>query len=218
MSFQTLEAVAARTRVVRVDLLPRDFEVARRGRLLRAGLGVALAGVVGFAATAYAVTAGHVDAANQSLATEQTRTAQLQAEQAPYAEVPAVIAQVEAVRAVQSELAASDVPWYAYLDQLAAGAPEDLQMTSVELASSSAAEQLPVAAAADGSIVPTVGLLTVTGETISQDKVADWMDQVAGIDGLSNPVLTTSTRAEDTGVITFTATATVTGDAVPAQR
>ncbi|WP_432571068.1 PilN domain-containing protein [Kineococcus sp. SYSU DK005] len=216
MSFQTLEAVAARTRVVRVDLLPREFEEARRGRLLKAGLGLALAGVLGFAGVAHSVSAGHVDDAAQELAAEQARTAQLHAEQQPYADVPRVLAEVEAVEAVRTQVKAGAVPWYAYLDQLASGAPADLSMTSVEFATNAAAQDASGAVSAAGE--PGVGVLTVTGETRTPEKVADWMDQVASIEGLSEPTLSDATRAEDTGVVTFNATATVNGDALAAQR
>lgn len=78
MSFQTLEAVATRRSVVRVDLLPQEVAAARGGRLLRAGLGAGLVAVVGVACAAYAVTAGHVSTATDALTTEQQRTSQLQ--------------------------------------------------------------------------------------------------------------------------------------------
>ncbi|WP_432547101.1 hypothetical protein [Kineococcus sp. SYSU DK004] len=213
MSFQTLEAVATRTAVVRVDLLPPDVDEARGERRLKVGLGVVLAGVVGLAAAAYGMTAGHVGAAEEALAAEQDRTLQLQRAQDEYAEVPQVLAQLQAAQKVQADVSAYEVPLYAYLDRLAGAAPEDLTYTSVafRVVPPTAGETPTVV---DPLSVPGIGTLTVTGETSTQSRIAEWMDGVSAIGGLADPRLTNSVLDQTSDTVTFNATATLTDDAL----
>ena len=206
MSFQTLEAVASRTRVVRVNLLPAGFDQPRKDRRLRVGLGVALVAVAGLAGAGYHITLGHVAEADTRLEAAEARTAELRAAQAPYAEVPQVLAQVEAARDVRTQVSATDVPYYAYLDRLATAAPVDLTMSTVTFTAGAAAD---AATATAGG----VGTLTVTGETLQMDTIASWMDNVSTIRGLEGASVSDAHR-DDRGVVTFNATATLTDDAL----
>ncbi|WP_369052260.1 PilN domain-containing protein [Kineococcus terrestris] len=217
MSFQTLEAVATRSRVVRVDLLPPEIGQARRDRRVRLALGGALAAVVGVCAGAYVITLGHVAVANDDLAVEQARTAALQAEQAPYAEVPKILAEVETAVSVQQAVSAGDVPWYSYLDQLAAVSPTELSFTSVTMQVTGTSTDA-TGAVADPLQQPGVASVTVAGQTTSQTKVADWLDAVAGIPGVADPTLSSSTFDPGTDVVTFDAGLTLTDAALSAQR
>ncbi|NAZ84611.1 PilN domain-containing protein [Kineococcus indalonis] len=219
MSFQTLEAVATRTSVARVNLLPAEVGSARRGRLLQAGLALGLVGVLGVSAAAYAVTAGHVGTATEALEAEQQRTLQLQQAQRRYVEVPRVLAELETARRVQQDVTSGDVPAYELLDQLAAGAPQDLSLTNVSLDTTAATSTAAsTGTPTDPLAVQGVGTLEVTGQTKTQAQVAAWMDQVAGIAGLADPRLSTSTLDPVQGVVTFNATATVTADALLSAR
>ena len=219
MSFQTLEAVATRTSVARVNLLPTEVGQARQGRFLKGGLALALVGVLGISAAAWSVTAGHVAAATEALEAEQQRTLQLQQAQRPYAEVPRVLAQLETAQRVQRDVTSGDVPAYELLDQLAVGAPEDLSLTNVSLDTTAATSTATATeATTDPLAVPGVGTLKVTGQTKTQAQVAAWMDQVAGIAGLTDPRLSSSTLDPVQGVVTFNATATVTADALLSAR
>ncbi|GAA0289653.1 hypothetical protein [Kineococcus aurantiacus] len=221
MSFQTLEAVATRRSVVRVDLLPQEVAAARGGRLLRAGLGAGLVAVVGVACAAYAVTAGHVSTATDALTTEQQRTSQLQQEQRRYADVPKVMAQLQTARDVQKEVTSGDVPTYLLLDQLASRSPADLALTAVNITVAGASTSSTASSTASSAATPAsdplavtgIGTVSVTGQTHSQGQVASFMDAVAALDGLADPRLTGSTLDPATGLITFTTTATLTDDA-----
>lgn len=214
MSFQTLEAVASRTRVVRVDLLPTGFDKPRKDRHLRIGLGVALLAVLGAAAAGYHVTLGHVDDANTRLEAAQAETVELQRAQEPYAEVPQILAQVDAAREVRSQVSASDVPYYAYLDRLATAAPADLTYSTLTFASAGSS-----AAGGAGSVAATNGVatLTVTGQTLAMDTVASWMDTIVTVDGVVDPTISAA-NLDDQGVVTFNATATLTSDALTANQ
>ena len=215
MSFQTLEAVATRTAVVRVNLLPPEIEDARRAKRLRAGLGGALLLVVAASAAGYALTLGHVSDAQAGLEAEQSRTAALQAAQQPYAEVPVVQKQLQQLSAVRDSVSANDVSWYRYIDQVSAGAPADLSLTSLVFGLTSTADS---STAADPLAVAGIGTLTVNGQTKSQGQVASWLESLATVDGLSDPRLSSSVLDPASGVITFTTGATVTSDALNTQQ
>lgn len=213
MSFQTLEAVATGTAVVRVNLLPPEIEDARRAKRLRVGLGGALLVVLAAAAGGYALTVGHVSDAQAALEAEQARTADLQAQQLPYAEVPVVQNELQEVSAVKTTVSAGDVAWYRYVDQVAAGAPADLSFTSLVFGLTGTD-----AATADPLSVAGIGTLTVNGQTKSQGQVASWLEGLAAVNGLADPRLSSSVLDPATGVVTFTSGATVTADALNDQQ
>ncbi|MEZ0163695.1 PilN domain-containing protein [Kineococcus sp. LSe6-4] len=213
MSFQTLEAVATRQRTVRVDLLPPEIAAARRSRGVRAGLGAALLLVVVAAGAGYAITLGHVDEANAALSVEQSRTPGLQAAQEPYAEVPKVYAQLAELQAVKESVTANDVAWYRHVDDLTAAAPAGTAFTSVVFALNDASQTV-AAGSTDPLAVDGIGTLSVNGQTSSQAAVADWMDGISRTTGLTDARLSSSTLDPQTGLVSFTTTATVTADAL----
>ena len=212
MSFQTLEAVASRTAVVRVNLLPGEIAEERRTKRLRAGLAGSLVVVLGACAGAYVLTLGHVAAADDALAAEQAKTAPLLAAQEPYAEVPAVLKQVETAVALQKTVAQGDVPWYSYLDRLAAVAPAGLSFTSLNVQVSVA--DTSATASADPLQPAGVATITVVGEAKAQNTVADWMDAVAAIPAVQDPRLSSSVLDPVSGVVTFNADMTLSADAL----
>ena len=224
MSMQTLDALTTRTRVARVNLLPPEIGEARRFKRVQAGLALALVGVVGAAAGAYALTLGHVGTATTALEAEQAKTAALTAEQAQYAEVPQVLAEVQAVQRLSQDVTAYDVAWYSYLDAVATKAPEGVSLSSLSFSVAPVGAVDATAAAAttevapDGLSAPGVGSVNISGQTTSQALVASWMEQLGSIPGCADPVLSSSTLTEDTGVISFTTSATVTDSALLAQQ
>ncbi|PPK96002.1 Tfp pilus assembly protein PilN [Kineococcus xinjiangensis] len=215
MSMQTLETLTTHTRVARVDLLPPEIEEGRRFNRLRAGLALGLVGVLGIAGAAYAITLGHVDRAGEALAAEQARTSTLQAEQAKYAEVPKILSEIEAVERLHADATAYDIAWYGYLDSIAGSAPEKVALKSLTFTvTPPSLTNPPDAAAANPLAVPGVGTVDITGETTSQETVAAWMDSLGAIPGFSQPALSSSAFAKETGLVTFVTSATVTDDAL----
>ena len=221
MSLDTQHVLSTRAVVARVDLLPPEAGNARSGRVLKAGLAAGLLGVLAVAGAAYGITAGHVDTATEALAAEQQRTLQLQREQQSYAEVPVVLAQLQSAQEVQREVTATEVPMYALLDRLATSAPAGVTFTSVQAtvsaasaASADASTTGTSAVAADPLSVPGTGTVSITGQTRDQTEVPTWMDQAATLPELDDVRLTTSALDPATGVVTFSATATLTDDAL----
>lgn len=217
MSFQTLEAVATRAVVPRVDLLPAEFEDGRRSRRLRAALGLALAVVVAASGAGYAITVGHVGDAQDQLSREQARTSVLQAAQKPYAEVPAVRQQLQNAKKVQEAVTANDVSWYAYLDRVASTAPAGVSFSSTTF-QLTPADGSSTGASVDPLTVSGIGTATFVGQTKAQTDVAAWLDAVVTIPGFTGAALTNSTYDQSTGLITFNASVTITSAALNAAK
>ncbi|MEZ0492956.1 PilN domain-containing protein [Kineococcus sp. TBRC 1896] len=202
MSFQTLEAVATRHDTARVDLLPPEIGQARALRKLQVGLGCGVVAVAVAAAAAALVTQGHVDAAQDALAAERARTPALQQEQAEYAEVPAVLAEVALVESARDQAQAHDVKLYSLMDQVAATAPADLSLTTLTF-TVTAGEAGTAAATAGVATSDSPGTVDVVGVTKSESQVASFMESLDALDGIDGTTLA-STARDESGVITFT--------------
>ncbi|WP_380175605.1 PilN domain-containing protein [Kineococcus sp. DHX-1] len=210
MSFEVLQQATTSRGVIRVNLLPAEIELARQGRRVRAALAGGLVLVAAACAGAFVVSAGHVAEAQDKLSVEQAKTSALQAAQRPYAEVPRVLAEVKTVRAAQDAVSTNDVPFYSYLDKLAAGAPDKLSLTSITFNLTAPGQ----AATSSNPLVDAgIGTVAVTGKTIDQDHVASWLESVDGIPGLGGSWLSTSSYDPATSVVTYTATGTVSSSA-----
>jgi Tfp pilus assembly protein PilN len=210
VSFQTLEALTTRSRVVRVNLLPGEFAEARRTRTVRLCLGAGVLVVAGACAAAGVLSAQQVSQAQTGVDAAQTQTRQLQAEQSKYAEVPAVQKELAAAQEVEKTVNSQDVAWYGLLDQVAVSSPADLSLTNLAFSLSSASTT--ASTSTDVLAVPGVGSVTATGQTRSQEKVAAWLESMAGVPGVGTPTLSDSSLDATTGVVTFTATAPLTAD------
>jgi len=214
MSSQTLEALETRQAVARVNLLPAEIGQARAFRKLQAGLGLGVLVAAGVAGAAILVTQGHVNDAENALNAELGKTPALQAAQNAYAEVPLVLAQVQAAEAARDEAEAYDVPLYTLMDRVAAGAPADLSLTSLSFTITAGGSGT---AAADATSTETVsnaiGSVDVVGVTKTESQVASFMESVDSVDGVGGTALANAARDEE-GVITFTLSSNLTTDAL----
>lgn len=216
MSFQTLEAVAAGTRTVRVNLLPPEYTKARGTRRLRIALVAAVVLVSGACGAAGVISAGHVSDAQAGLDAEQSRTSTLRAAQAPYAEVPTVLEALAKAQAVQTQVQSSEIPYYRYVDLFAANAPADLSYTSLAMTTNAVGAN--ASTTADPLAAAGIASVTVSGTTKTQDQVATWLDQVDTIPGVTGATLLNSSRSDTDGTVTFNAAATLTNDALLRQQ
>ncbi|WP_432484024.1 PilN domain-containing protein [Kineococcus esterisolvens] len=221
MSFQTLEALATRNTVARVNLLPDGLDAARDFRRLQAGLGAGLLAVVGLVGVAYGIGAGHVATAEEAVADVQAQTLRLQAEQRQYADVPARIAEVEAAEAAERAVSAYDVSWFAMLDALAVATPQGVSLGSVSLALDAAAiapDGTGTTTAGDPLSVAGLGTVTLTGKASSQALVADALEAVDTVEGVDAPFVSGTSWDETTRAATFTLSAVITDAALVNQR
>jgi Tfp pilus assembly protein PilN len=200
-------------RWARVDLLPREVLARRNLARTQKVLAVVLALAVLLVAGIWWVSAGSADRAAADVAAQQSRTAALQAQQAQYAEVPRVRAEVERVQQARAQAMAADVVWTRYLDEIGVRYPDGVWLSdlSVAVAPSSASTGL-AAPATDPLADPAVATVSFTGTGGSYDDVAAWLDSLTEVPGFSDARYSVSTLTDLDGetVTTFTSTVGVT--------
>lgn len=200
--------------VPRVNLLPPEVTAARALRRTQIGLGAALLVVLGAIAGVFLLSVQKADTAGENLAAEQARTSVLQAEQAEYARVPAVLAEVEAAQTARETAMGTDVLWYEYLDAIARTYPENVWLG--DLTAAVTATTAATAVSADPLATPGIGTVSFTGSSLALPDVAAWLDVLAATTGFADPSLTSATRTELDGrvVVDFTSSATITDQAL----
>ena len=204
----------------RVNLLPPEIHQARKLRHTQGVLGVCVLAVLAAVGGGYMFASNQADTAAEELAVEQAQTTRLQAEQAKYAEVPRVLAQVDGAKAAQETAMSTDVLWYRYLNDLALTYPSEVWLGNMTATvagpgGTTGAAAVPVAGA-DPLATPGIGTVQFTGTALEHSDVASWLDVLAGTSGFADARFSSSTRAQIDGqdVVQFTSNAVVTGDAL----
>lgn len=214
------EALGVTYRIPRVNLLPPEILEARRFKRTQGILGACVIAAVVLLGGVYYLSQQRADAAGQELATAQARTTVLQAEQAEYAEVPRVLAQVESAQLAREIAMGTDVLWYRYLNDLALSYPAEVWLGDLTASVAgpggvTGAAAVPVAGS-NPLATPGIGTITFTGTALAHPDIASWLDVLAGTPGFADPSFSSSTRSEIDGndVVQFTSQAVVTGDAL----
>ena len=204
--------------VPRVNLLPPEILAARKLRRTKAALGATVAGVLIASGGLYLLAQNSADARAQELAVAQTETTRLKTEEAKYAEVPRVMAQVDAAKEARDQALSTNVAWYRYLNDLALTYPEAVwleNITATVAASTDAAAPVPTAGA-NPLATPGIGTVTFSGKALQHSDVASWLDVLASTDGFADAYFTNSTREQidGTDVVNFTSQVVVTDGAL----
>jgi Tfp pilus assembly protein PilN len=217
MSTQSLTRVAAALPVV--NLLPPEIGERRRLRHLKAGLGVGVLATAGVVAGLYVMANADVSSAHEQLQIAKTEGARLQAETIKYANVPAVIARVDAAKLQRSQAMSQEVRWSFLLNDLSLRIPAKVWLTNLTVTQSVDAPA-PAAGAAATYPVPGIGQVTFEGQAYSHNDAATWLEMLARQRGLSQAYLTNSTLDEGLASasvdapVTFSSNATITEDAL----
>ena len=202
--------------VPRVNLLPPEILEGRRFRRTQATLGLAVLGTLAAAGAATWWVAGTVSDARTELSDTQARVATLQATQAQYAEVPRVIAEVDAATAARAQAMSSDVTWYRYLGELSSALPDGVRFTRLSATMNTAGTAAASASANPLSPAAVVGTLAVDGSAPTYASVSDWLEALDTIRGIDAPALSsaaagsTGTGASTGTTVTFSSSAVVT--------
>jgi Tfp pilus assembly protein PilN len=213
-------ALASTYTTPRVNLLPGEILEARRLKRTQGFLALGVAGVLAVVAAGYLASQQRADEAADQLATSQARTSVLQTEQAKYAEVPKVLAEVDAAKSAQQTAMATDVLWYRYLNDLALTYPQNVWLTnmtaSVAATGGTTGQAGVPVAGANPLATPGIGTITFTGTGLDHPDVAAWLEVLDGTDGFADAYFSSSQRAELEGqaVVQFSSSVTITGDAL----
>jgi Tfp pilus assembly protein PilN len=212
--------VEGELRILRIaaDLLPVEIVESRRTRKVRR---IVLAGLVVFAVLLggwYARASQQTSAARASLSSAEDEALRLLRQQRAFADVVRVQAESQAVRVQLSALLAGDLPWSRLLSSLRRAAPTGVQVSSVTGTvtvgiiggagdAGAEASRLP-----DTSGEKSVGTLIVAGSGTDKAAVAAYVDALAELRGLGNPLLGDVTQQD--GAVRFTVRLDITGSAL----
>jgi Tfp pilus assembly protein PilN len=206
--------------VPRVNLMPPEIIEIRRFRRTQRILGGCVVGVLAAVGGGYVLAQQRADSAAQELAAAQTQTSQLRSQEARYAEVPRVTAEVETAKSARDQALATNVAWHGYLDELAAAYPQGVWLESLTAnvaGPGGTTGEAPVPVAGSNPLAtPGIGTVTFTGSALDHSNVASWLDMLAGTDGFADAYLTSSERTSVDGqtVVNFTSQVVVTADAL----
>ncbi len=213
----TLTATRVAT-MPRVNLLPPEIEEQRRFRRVQAGLGAGLAAAAVAVLALTVLANGAVSDAEDDLAVAQARGTQLEAQQAEFAEVPLVYAQVEAAQAQLSQAMGKEVRWSYFLNDLSLTAPAKMWLTSMTVTQNVDASPAVTTTVPGNEAYLSTGLGTVTFEGMGykHNDVAAWLDALARQSGLTDPYFTNSEKKliGDEVSVSFSSQATVTDEAL----
>jgi hypothetical protein len=184
---------APRPLSIAANLLPAEIVDARRGRKLKR---LVLSALLMFAVllAGWDVQASYRTSAARSVLTGAEDTAErLLGQQRAFADVVSIQAESNAIRTQLGALLADDLQWSRLLAAVQGAAPGGVLLTGVTAALTpgtaggavaSQAGQLP-----DTTGKKLIGTLTVSGSAASKAQVAAYVDALAKVPGLGNPLL-----------------------------
>jgi Tfp pilus assembly protein PilN len=205
------------TRFPVVNLLPPEIGQARRLRKVKAGLGVGVLAAAGVVVALFLAASSDVAKAEDELTASKAEGARLQQQTLQYANVPAVIAKVDAAKAQRNQAMAPEIRWSFYLNDLSLQIPASVWLTSV-----AATQNMDAAATPDTTTYPATGIGTVNfdGQAYGHTDVAKWLEMLARQKGFTQPYFTNSTEDESLSTsdgspaVKFTSQVTITEDAL----
>ena len=186
-------------RVPRVNLLPPEVIEARRFRLTRKILVGVVLGVVLLCGVGTLWAQQQVGSARSALEITRSHTVALQRQQAQYAEVPKVSAELDAARVSREQAMSSDVLWYRFLTDLAVNTPDGATLSSVTITMTGSTAGPAATGLRPTGLRPTgLGTVKVSGDAGRYSDVAAWLDASARVNGLTGTTLQSAVRG-DTG-------------------
>ncbi len=185
------------TGLPQVNLLPPEVRAARGLQSIKRWLVIALLAVLVLCALVWLLAQTIAANAQSDLETAQAETARLTQEQAKYAEVPRVQAQLAQAERARQIAGSTDVVWKPYIDAITAVLPEGASIDSFIVAGATPMEG--AAAPANLLQAPSIGNLTFAARSVTVPDVAALMDALDSIPGFADSFVTAVTITETEG-------------------
>ncbi len=182
----------------RVNLLPPEIAEAAKLKRLQGFLGLLVAGALVLAGLLFFWANSQVSSAQDELTTAQSEGAQLNTKVASFAEVPEVLAELDAAEASLVQAMTPEVRWSFYLNNLSLTIPDSVRLTTLTAVNQAAADQLTGVTVAPTTPLgePTMGSIQFTGKAKNYDAVAAWLQSVGAQDGNTEPSVSSATGRE----------------------
>jgi Tfp pilus assembly protein PilN len=217
MSTQTTqENVTTLATLPRVNLLPPEIAAAQRLRAVQAGLGVGVLASLVVVGGLFVAASGQEHSAQSDLDTAKAKGTSLQAEQAKYADVPKVYAEVEARQAQLTQAMGQEIRWSYFLNDLSLRTPAKVWLSNLAVTETVDATAVQSATLGTTYGTPGIGTITFTGHGYTHNDVAAWLRALGQQPGLANPYFTRSDQEAvgDQSSVTFDSQAVITAKAL----
>jgi Tfp pilus assembly protein PilN len=217
MSTQTTqENVTTLAMLPRVNLLPPEIAAAQRLRVVQAGLGAGVLAALVVVGGLFVVATGQQHSAQSDLDTAKAKGTALQAEQAKYADVPKVYAEVEAHQAQLTQAMGQEIRWSYFLNDLSLRTPAKVWLTSVAVTETVDGSTVPAGTLGTTYGTPGVGTVTFAGHGYTHNDVAAWLRALGQQPGLADPYFTRSDQETigDQTSVSFDSQAVITAKAL----
>ncbi len=198
-----------------VNLLPPEIFERRRFRRVQAGLAgsvVVAAGVVG---VLFLSAAGAVTTAQQQVDTAGSQRQALQSQVSALRDVTATYRRAADAQALLVTALGSEVRYSELLNHVARALPDEVWVKSATFSPGGAPHGATVGSPTATAAGP-LGTVTFIGVAYTHTNVATWLDDLAGVKGLTDVRLTTSAESQIGArtVVSWTATADLSPDAL----
>lgn len=190
---------------IRANLLPSEISAGRNARRILMGVGGAIVVVIVLLGAWYAYAVGQKSDADDHLDTVTAQVDQARKRKASHTDLTETVADQKKITEDLSALVVNDLPWATTLDKVrAAGVTAEVTIGSINGA---------LTDGDNGVAADAAGTMTITGQAKDKKTVANYVDQLAKMTGITDPYLTTATQDEESKV-NFTITATISNDAL----
>jgi Tfp pilus assembly protein PilN len=215
----------------RVNLIPTEIAQEAKVRRSKMVLASTVAATIAAVGGLYVMAASDVSSAQEQLDTARSTSASLAAEQAKYADVPKVQADLHSAQLQQFAAVGGEVRWSTVLNNLAITIPPGVSLTSFQatVTGATATGTSTGAPAANASVssmlgLPGVGSIAFDGEARDTSRVAAFLESLTKSSGLVDPFATqvnggvaggttnigaTAPSTTKTSVVSFTGSVTI---------
>ena len=182
----------------RVNLLPPEIAEAAKLKRLQGLLGLLVLGALVLAGLLFFWASSQVSSAQEELTAAETVGADRTAKVASFAEVPQVLAELDAAEASLVQAMTPEIRWSFYLNNLSLTIPNSVRLMTLTATNKAAADQLTgiTVAATTPLGDPTMGSIQFTGKAKNYDDVAAWLQSVGQQEGNAEPSLSSTTGRE----------------------
>jgi Tfp pilus assembly protein PilN len=209
-----------------VNLIPEQIALEAHVRRAKRIAGACIAASALVVGGLYVMASNEASSAQDQLDAARARSATLAAEQAKYAEVPKLQAELRSAQAQEVLAMSGEVRWSVLLNNLSLSVPSGIGLTSVRgvitgTPVQAAAPSTPGQSVTSITGTPGVGTLTFEGEALDQPHVATFLDTIIRGGSIVDPFATQVSQGQGGGTagstsgtavpqgVTFSATSTI---------
>jgi hypothetical protein len=168
----------------KVDLLPQELRVKRKGKVLRRRLGFLVILVAVLVTGASALVRAQASQAKVDLSIEQSNAQSILLQQRKYGEVKKIQTQAETIQAAQQVGTSTEINWKNYLISVQSTLPPNVSLDSVNIDSATPfATYAQASAPLQGERIATLSF-TAISSTLPQ--VPQWLVALATLPGYSD--------------------------------